>query len=92
MEVGIRPLQARVASNIPQHSLENGFDFRVERKVGLREAVDLVGVFRRESRVECEVEKAADVVILVENAKGAFGFVARKSEIGQRERGSEAWG
>ena len=60
--------------------------------MGLREAVDLVGAFRGHSRVECEVEKAADVVILVENAKRAFGFVARKSEIGQGERGSEAWG
>lgn len=51
-------------------SLENGFDFGVDRDVGCRNAVDgelLAGGLG-------EVEKAADVIVLVVTRKNALGF------------------
>ena len=68
-KIGAHMLLAAAKTNIPTLlESENVGNFGVQGDVGLREGVDLVGVFGRfrEGRVQGEMEEAADVVVLIE--------------------------
>jgi hypothetical protein len=67
---------------------EDGFDFGVEGDVGGGEAVD--GEFGADGFGE--MEKAADVVVLVIAGEEAFGFLEGKAEGGERDGLAEVGG
>ena len=75
-------------------TLKDGFDFGIQRDVRLRKAVDeitLAGMLRG-SGLQGEMEKAADVIVLVKDAKHAFGFLTGEPKGSQGQRTSEAAG
>ena len=59
-----------------EYPLQNFQDVGVNRNVRLRETADL----KRLAGGFAEVEKPADVVILVEHVENAFGLFVRKAE------------
>jgi hypothetical protein len=74
--------------------LQDGFDFGVQGDVRLRETVDVITPAGTvgSGGFESEMEKAADVIVLVKDAKEALGFLRGESKSGQRQRASEAAG
>jgi len=67
------PVSDRVVDSL----LEDGFDVGVQRNVRLREAIDAITLAGGPGSrgLQREMEKAADVIVLVEDAKEAFGFL-----------------
>ena len=59
-------------------TLQDGFDFRIDRNVGGGEAVDGVNLG---GRLFGEMEKTADVVVLVETGEEALGLFDRKTKL-----------
>ena len=59
-------------------TLQDGFDFGIDGDVGGGEAVDGVTLG---GRLFGEVEKTADVIVLVEAGEEAFGVFDRKTKL-----------